>query len=110
MKKEYLVMAQKAYQVKDNRWTNVKKYFAESLGEYAYYSTEQEARSALKKYLALWNREFKYDKSGKRIETSVCGSFGIDTVSRKEDDDLQRVVKWKIRVREVSEWETVASE
>ena len=110
MKKEYLAMAQKVFQQKENRWVNVKKYFAESLGEYAYYSTEEEARDALKKYLAIWNREFKYDKDGKRIETSVCGPFGINTVSRKEDDDAQRVVRWKIRVREVTEWETIECE
>ena len=110
MKKEYLVMAQKVYQQKENRWVNVKKYFAENLGEYAYYSTEEEARNALQKYLALWNREFKYDKNGRRVETSVCGSIGIDTISKKEDDDAQRVVRWKIKVREVTDWEEIECE
>lgn len=104
MKKQYLVMAQQAWQVPENRWINVAAW--NDIGK-RYCSTEAEARELLRDYIATWNRDFKYGKDGKRVETQVCGMIGIDVVSRKEDDDRHRVVAWKIKVREVTEWEEV---
>jgi hypothetical protein len=103
-KMEYLVMAQHVYQVEEKKWTNVGAWYSV---KNRYYSTEAEARKALASYVAKWNKDFQYDKDGKRIETQVCGMIGIDVVSRKQDDDRLRVVAWKIKRREVTDWEEV---
>ena len=107
MKKQYLAMAQSVFQEAENKWTNVKAFYAESFGEGRYYATEEEARRALTRYIAEHNREYQYGKDGTRTETTVCGMIGVDFVSRKEDDDKFRVVRWKIKVREVTDWEEV---
>lgn len=104
MKKEYLVMVQHAYQVSEGRWTNVRR----TVDYGTFYRTKAEAQDALKKYLAKWNKTHVYDANGKRRETNaIGGGFAADMVLDKKLDDSNRVVSWKIRVRQVTEWETV---
>jgi len=105
MKKEYLVIAQQACDVDTGHWRNVRQYL-EGIGM-RYYGTLEAAKAGLEKYIGKWNKEFTYDSNGKRVETTSSGSIGIDLVSDKKLDDRMRVVAWKIRVREVTPWETV---
>ena len=108
MRKQYLAMAQAKFQVKENRWMIVKRYFSADPGENGrYYDTEEEARRDLQRLIRSRNGTFKYDKDGKRIETNRCGMIGVDfEVPREVDEDLV-IVAWKIKVRAVTDWEEV---
>lgn len=103
MKKQYLAMVQHARQVKENRWMNVRAWE----DGHRYYETLEQAKAAIKRCLAEFNKDFKYGKDGKRIETQACGMIGVDLEISKEMDDADRIVAWKIKVREVTEWEEV---
>lgn len=104
MRKEYLVIAQQAYQVAENKWTNVRA-LEEGFNK-RYYGSLEDAKVGLKRFVMKHNKDFAYDMNGKRRETTdVGGGFGADMIIDKKLDDDLRVVAWKIRVREVTEWE-----
>ena len=104
MKKQYLAMVQHARQTKRNEWMNVRAW--EDFGK-RYYSSLEDAQAAIKRCIATFNKDFKYGKDGKRIETQSCGMIGIDFEISKTMDDADRIVAWKIKAREVTEWEEV---
>lgn len=106
MKKQYLVMAQHGYQVAEGRWTNVRR----THDSHSYYLTKKEAQDALRKYIKQWNAEHTYDANGKRRETDdLGGGFAADLIISRALDDENRVVAWKIKVRQVTEWDEVES-
>lgn len=43
---------------------------------------------------------------GARVETRMCGGFGIDTVIDEDTANDMRIVDWKIRKQYKSKWET----
>lgn len=104
MKKQYLVMVQHAYQVQENRWSNV-RWFEDG---HRYFLTKKEAQDALKRYVRKLNGEKTYSPDGTRRETdAIGGGFAADMVISKDLDESNRVVAWKIKVRQVTEWEDV---
>lgn len=106
MKKQYLVMVQHRYQVSENKWSNV-RWFEDG---HRYFQTKKEAQVALKRYISKHNEAKEYGPDGKRREThEIGGGFGADIVIDKKLDDENRVVAWKIKVRQVTEWEDVDS-
>lgn len=105
MKKQYLVMVQHARQVKENRWMNVRAWE----DGHRYYESIEQAEKALRRCIATYNKDFRYDKDGKRIETQTCGMLGVGLEITKSMDDEDRIVAWKIKVREVTEWEDIDS-
>ncbi len=42
---------------------------------------------------------------GARVETHMCGGFGIDTVIDEDTANDMRIVDWKIRKQYKSKWE-----
>lgn len=42
---------------------------------------------------------------GARVETNMCGGFGIDTVIDEDTANDMRIVDWKIRKQYKSKWE-----
>jgi len=106
MKKQYLVMVQHEYQREENKWSNV-RWFEDC---HRYYTTKADAMKALKSYIAKHNKTFSYDQNGKRTETNaIGGGFCADLEIDKSMDDADRVVAWKIKVRQVTDWEDVDS-
>ena len=104
MIKQYLVMVQHEYQREENKWSNV-RWFEDG---HRYYNRKADAMAALKSYIKKHNQTFCYDQNGKRREThDIGGGFGADIVLDKKLDDSNRVVAWKIKVREVTEWSEV---
>ena len=103
MTTQFLVMVQHACGVEKNEWLNVARLLDGPA--HTYYTSEEAARNALKRYLARWNRKHNYREDGTRAEHDRCGYIGIDTVYTKADDDQMRVVAWKIKTRVVSAWE-----
>lgn len=43
--------------------------------------------------------------NGARVETHMCGGFGIDTVIDEDTANDMRIVDWKIRKQYKSKWE-----
>ena len=73
-----------------------------------YYRTEDAAKKALAHAYEIWNGVKEYDANGNREEvTDVVNGFGISTVFDKKIDDDMRIVDHIIRVRQVTDWETV---
>ena len=106
MKNQYLVMVQHKYQVEENKWLNV-RWFEDG---HKYFLTKKEAVAALKRYIKRCNGPMEYNSNGERIEhRSIGGWFTADVVIDRESDDNNRVVAWKIKVRQVTEWEDVDS-
>lgn len=104
--KQYLVMVQHKYQQSENKWSNV-RWFEDG---HRYYNRKADAQKALKAYIKQHNKDFCYGKDGKRIETSAIGcGLAVDLEIDKAMDDADRVVAWKIKVREVTEWSEVES-
>jgi len=104
--KQYLVMVQHEYQREENKWSNV-RWFEDC---HHYYTRKADAQKALKEYIAKHNKSFCYDQNGKRREThEIGGGFAADFISDKKLDDSNRVVAWKIKVRDVTEWNEVDS-
>lgn len=106
MKKQYLVMAQHRYQVEEGRWVNVRKLTDGGL----YYERKSDAQAAVKRYLAKWNKVHTYGPDGKRRETdAIGGGFAADMIIDSKLDNENMVVAWKIKCREVTDWEEVES-
>lgn len=60
--------------------------------------TAEETKAELAKLIRECNK-------GARVETTVCGSIGIDFVVSEEDAKEEEIVRWKIQKRWVSSWE-----
>lgn len=52
------------------------------------------------------NALIRVRSKGARVETRMCGSFGIDTVIDEDTANDMRIVDWKIRKQYKSKWET----
>lgn len=68
-----------------------------------FFDTEEEAKNAIQRAKAYFNN---LDRSS----THTCGSMGVTVKGDSEAANHTRVVKSRIRVRLVSEWETVTEE
>lgn len=68
-----------------------------------YFNTQEEAEAAIKKATAYFN-------GLGRPTTQTCGSIGITVQGDSKAANSMKVVKTRIRVRVVTEWETVTEE
>lgn len=97
MKKQYFAQVQFKYQEEKGEWANAmitsgkRNRFASSL---------REAKEAIAKCLNDFNK-------GSRVELSKIGGLGISTVIDEETAERLQIIKTRIRVREVTEWEDV---
>lgn len=108
MKKQYLVKVQFAMDANDGKWYNASTLDPTTKVGQRYYESLDDAKQALNYCLQKFNKVHAYDKDGYRIETlPVCGGFAVDMKSNKSVDDMNRIVKWSIQEREVTEWEIV---
>ena len=102
MKKEYIAEYQHNYE--PDVWRNAAPaYFSNNFGimNRRYCSTLKEAQAAL--------REVKEHFNGKpRTTTQHCGSIGISINTDSKLAKELMISKTRIRVRMVTEWETVA--
>ena len=108
--KQYLLKVQFACDAEEDKWWNGTRL--DPLGGYRkdYYKTERDARAALERILAKANRDHTYDSKGQRREThEIGGGFAADLIVDRRIDDMNRIVAWKIKVREVTPWEDVDS-
>ena len=92
MKKQYLPEYQHRY--KPGEWSNAAPGYFNQVGK-RYCETLEEAVAALRKVTEYFN-------GSSRVDAHSCGSF-TDSKTAK----ALAVVKTRIRVREVTEWETV---
>ncbi len=77
-------------------------------GNARFYDSLEAAKAGLDRLLAKFNKEYEYGPDGKRTETfTIGGGFAADMKHDKRIDDMNRIVSWRIRVREVTPWETV---
>ena len=108
MKKEYLVTIMFAMDEPENKWNYCAVYDPIAKAGQRYYGTLEEARGGLNRVLKKFNKAHTYDNDGYRIETlPVGGGFSADIKPNKSVDDMNRIVKWSIKEREVTEWEIV---
>ena len=68
-----------------------------------FFRTEAEARAAIQ-------RAEDYFNNLGRPRTQMCGSIGITVQGDAETHNRMRIVKTRIRVRLVTDWETVEEE
>ena len=68
-----------------------------------YFNTQEEAEAAIQKATAYFN-------GLGRSSTHKCGSVGITVQGDSKSVNALKVVKSRIRVRLVTEWETVTEE
>ena len=109
-REEWIVMVVQNWDKDDpHPWRNAKMWYpgVQSLSD-RYCSTEAEARNVLEYALKKWNGKKQYGKDGKRYETTeaapgICVTVVIDP---QTDDDMQ-IIKYMIRKRIVTDWETV---
>ena len=101
MKKQYLVKVQQKWQAKEgnNEYWNLARLMG-GINK-TFYTSLETAMIDLKKYVEDCNR-------GARTERTVVNGIGIDFVVDAESAADDVVVDWKIQVREVTPWETVA--
>lgn len=95
MKKQYLVQVQSKKLAEENKWMNVMMMFQGK----RFANTLEEAREEISKAIAY------YDK-GVRTETNFCG-LGVSLIIDEESAEKMKIIKARIRVREVTEWEEV---
>lgn len=96
MKKQYLPQ----YQFKKNKGANDWNNAMMLKGMTRYASTLEEAQEVLELAIKRFNK-------GARVETTYVNGFGIDSVIDEQTADNLTVVKTRIKVREVTEWEIV---
>ena len=107
MKTQYLVMVQHVNDQKENKWWNLKFFVGNHFGD-RYFTNEETARAELEKYIKNHNRDFEYDKDGKRLaKVDILNGLGISVIADKQADDNNRVIAYKIKKREVTEWEVI---
>ena len=80
----------------DGKWVNT---FVSIENGKRYYSTKKEAEDALRKVIARFNNRTPGE------EVDFVGDIGISTYVDQETINNLTVVKTRIRVREVTEWE-----
>lgn len=97
MRKQYLAQYQLKFQSERGEWGNA--MVMNGSGK-RYASTLEEARQSLKKVINEFNK-------GARTEQQVIGGLGVSIVIDEETAESTQVVKTRIRVREVSEWQEV---
>jgi len=106
--KQYLLEIQFAMDEENGVW----KYGAaydKGIGS-KFYTSKEAAEAGLARLLRKFNLDYTYGDDGKRREThEIGGGLGADMVITKEIDDMNRIVHWKIKVREVTPWEEVES-
>lgn len=108
MKKQYLLKIMFAMDANENRWSSGAFYDHNAKSGQRFYESEEQAKAALNRLMERFNSERVYDTKGNRIETTdIGGGFGADMVIDKRIDDMNRIVKWSIQVREVTPWEIV---
>lgn len=100
MKEQYIAEYQQA--LDPGVWKNAASGYYNQIGR-RYCPTLEEAEAAIRHVKAYFN--------GKpRTTTQVCGSIGITSYTDSETANRLRVTKTRIRVRLVTEWETVTEE
>ena len=100
MKKQYLPEYQHRYS--PGEWRNAAPGYFNQIGR-RYCSTLEEAVAAIRQVKEYFNGSPKTD-------TVRCGVLSVSSYTdRKTARDLE-IVKSRIRVREVTEWETVEAE
>lgn len=110
MKKQYLLQVQFPDGVKSGTWWIGAKLDPKAKPGQRFYDSEKEAKAALNRLLEKFNKVYVYDENGKRRETQkIGGGFAADIILDKKLDDASRIVAWKIKVREVTEWEEVTA-
>lgn len=108
MKKQYLLKIMFAMDASENRWSSGAFYDHNAKSGQRVYESAEQAKAALNRLMERFNSERVYDANGNRIETTDLGSgLGADVVIDKRIDDMNRIVKWSIQVREVTPWEIV---
>lgn len=110
MKKQYLLKIQFADGVETDTWWIGARLDPMAAPGQRFYNSLNEAKAALNRLTAKFNKEHVYGKDGKRRETnSIGGGFAADMVMDKSIDDACRIVAWSFQVREVTPWEVVES-
>lgn len=100
MKKQYI--AEYQHRHSPGEWRNAASGYYNQIGR-RYCPTLEEAQAALRHVKAHFN--------GKpRTDTQVCGMIGITSHTDSSTAYRLEVVKTRIRVREVTPWETVEEE
>lgn len=108
MKKEYVLAIQFPEDKEKGSWKSGAYFDPMAKAGQKFYNSLDAARNGLKRLLAKFNREFEYGPDGKRREThSLGGGFAADMILDKSLDDMNRIVAWTIKVREVTPWEMV---
>lgn len=97
MKKQYLPEYQHRY--KPGEWSNAAPGYFNQVGK-RYCETLEEAVAALRKVTEYFN-------GSSRVDAHSCGSFTVTSATDSKTAKALAVVKTRIRVREVTEWETV---
>ena len=105
---EWIVLVQQRCGEAEGRWYNAKSWYpGTALGD-RYCKTEAEARAVLANAYRKWNSKKVYNEDGKRTEMvdSVNG-IGVSFVADKQMDHDMEIVRYKIRKRIVTDWETI---
>ena len=98
MKKQYIAEIQhNTY--RQGEWCRVTP---DGIGK-RYFNTREDAEAAIKKATAYFN-------GLERSKTQTSGSIGVTVQGDKKSANAMMVVKTRIRVRSVTEWETVTEE
>ena len=96
MKKEYSVLVK--FRKSETKWHNATSIV---LGlNRRHVNTYEEAKDVLETALERFNGKPK-------VERQDCNGIGIDIVIDERSAKVMEIIDYKIKVREVSEWETI---
>lgn len=97
MKKQYIAEYQHRYD--PGHWRNAASGYYNQIGR-RYCPTLEQAQAAL-------SHAKRYFNGKPHTDTQVCGMIGISSHTDSETAHRMEIVKTRIRVREVTEWELV---
>ena len=101
MKEQYIAEFQQNEHDK-GVWKNAATFYTQKIGQRYFWKLE-DAEAAIQKVKELFNGKPK-------STTQVCGNIGITSHTDSKTANALMVTKTRIRVRLVSEWETVTEE
>lgn len=105
MKTQYMALVK--YKEFPDRWMNAASYVKKLDGSDSsrYFETKEDAENAIRVALNKFNKDYKYNQNGERLEVLECGYIGVSITVPNAIDDSLRIIDWKISKRVVSDWE-----
>lgn len=109
MREEWLVQIMFKMEEAEGKWSNARFYYpGVKFGGDRYCKSEPEAKRVLDHAYEKFNGVRMYNDKGERYEVDKAApGINVTSVITPKDDDYMRIVKHRILMREVTDWEKV---